>query len=63
MLAPKIFLDSNLALARERVIARHVRGGCTVEQATAKYESNDRINAEIVLSTRVNADIHICEEE
>ena len=53
---PKLFLICEPAQARARVIARHIRGGCTPEQAAAKFESNDRLNTAAALLTAANAD-------
>jgi len=55
-LDPKLLLASEPALARERVIARHIRGGCTPGEADAKYANNDRLNAEIVQAAAGRAD-------
>jgi putative kinase len=55
----KCFLLADLDEARRRVLARHVRGGSTQEQAEAKYEANDRLNTEAVLATRCQADVVI----
>ena len=46
----KLFLECDRALARRRVIDRHVRGGLNQEQAEQKYESNDRFNTDIVMA-------------
>lgn len=56
MLMPTLFLASEQTLARERVIARHIRGGCTPTQADAKYACNDQLNAKIVQATAGQAD-------
>lgn len=55
-LSPKLFLDCAPDVARERVIARHIRGGLTVDQAADKFERNDELNTETVRSTAINAD-------
>jgi pantothenate kinase len=55
-LRPKLFLDWDPADARERVIARHVRGGAAPEEAARKYECNDRLNTTTVLATSSQAD-------
>jgi len=59
LLDPRLFLVSASALARERVVARHIRGGCTPSEADAKYANNDRINAEIVQAAVGRADFVI----
>ena len=55
-LRPRLFLDVDLPAARERVIARHMRGGSSAEEAVARFEGNDRLNTEAVLATRSRAD-------
>lgn len=55
-LSPKLFLICEPAQARERVIARHIRGGCTPEQAAAKFDSNDHLNTAVALATAASAD-------
>jgi pantothenate kinase len=52
----RIFVVATLDEARERVIARHIRGGLRPEAAVAKYESNDRPNSELVAPTLQSAD-------
>lgn len=59
LLDVKCYLESDLSEARERVLARHVRGGLSHEQALAKFEVNDRFNTEAVLATRGHADVMI----
>lgn len=58
-LAPKLFLDCDPDEARARVLARHVRGGCTRGQAERKWEANDRLNTQTVLRTAPSADCRI----
>lgn len=53
---PKFFLHCEPKVARQRVIDRHVRGGLTAEEASRKYESNDRLNTVAVLDTAARAD-------
>lgn len=53
---PKLFIACDAAAARERVIARHIRGGLAAGQAERKYEANDRLNTAAVLATAGNAD-------
>lgn len=51
------YLDTPFDLAMERLILRHrTAWGLTREAAEARVAANDRLNAEIVLSTRVRAD-------
>lgn len=59
LLSPKLLLECDPDIARERIISRHIRGGLTPEQASAKYESNDRINTAAVLATADRADVQI----
>ncbi|MBN1341368.1 MAG: hypothetical protein JXQ73_01745 [Phycisphaerae bacterium] len=51
-----LWLDIDPSACREGVIARHMAGGMPADQASAKYEENDRPNTEIVLATRHCAD-------
>ncbi|HOA75602.1 MAG TPA: hypothetical protein PL151_12070 [Phycisphaerae bacterium] len=55
-LQPKLFLEHDPADARQRVIARHVRGGLSPDEAARKFELNDRLNTDVVLATAGNAD-------
>ncbi len=59
LLQPKLFLEWEATSARDRVVARHVLGGSTPEEAERKYERNDRLNTEIVLQTADHADYAI----
>jgi pantothenate kinase len=56
-----LFLDADLALCREAVIRRHVIGGASRAEAERKYESNDRLNADVVLASKRFADavVHV----
>ncbi|MBI4580081.1 MAG: hypothetical protein HY718_10295 [Planctomycetes bacterium] len=54
-LRPRLFLECDVAAARDRVVARHVRGGLSPDQAAAKYEANDRLNAIAAAATAANA--------
>ncbi len=56
---PKFFLEANPALARERIIERHVRGGASPEQADEKFETNDLLNIDAARETATNADVII----
>jgi pantothenate kinase len=53
----RIFLDLPAGLNREPMIARHMRGGRTREDAERHYERSDRRNTELVAATRDEADI------
>lgn len=50
------YLDVGIELCMQRVRERHIRGGCTVEQAEKKITQNDRLNAEAIAATRLRAD-------
>jgi len=52
----KMFLESDPDIAREQTIARHGRGGLTPDEAVAKYEINDRLNADLIRATARHAD-------
>jgi len=56
LLRPRLFLECDPAVARDRVIARHARGGASPDQAARKFEANDRLNTQSVLATTGNAD-------
>ncbi|HSW44975.1 MAG TPA: nucleoside triphosphate hydrolase [Phycisphaerae bacterium] len=56
LLSPKCLLGCDPAEARRRVIDRHIRGGCTAEEAEHKCEHNDRLNAQIVMGQSDRAD-------
>ena len=43
-------------VARQGVIDRHIRGGCTPAEAQRKYDRNDGLNANIVLRHVARAD-------
>lgn len=57
--ALRLFLESDRAMARRRVIERHVRGGSSLEEAERKYDGNDRLNTDIVLASAGLADVRI----
>ena len=50
LLAPRFLLTCDPASARQRVIDRHIRGGCTPADAERKYNENDGLNTATVLS-------------
>jgi pantothenate kinase len=50
------YLDVPLETCMTRVLERHIRGGLAPEEAAKKIETNDRLNAAIVESTRPRAD-------
>ncbi len=53
----KVFVQTADDSARERVIARHVRGGMKPEDAAAKYAHNDTPNAAMVARAKPYADV------
>ncbi len=59
LLKPKLFLEEASAVARERIVQRHVRGGASIEQALEKCRSNDLLNMSIVRRAAFNADFVI----
>lgn len=59
LLGPRLYLECDPAAARDRVIARHVRGGMSPDDAARKFDENDRLNIDVVLATADNADHRI----
>lgn len=59
ILTPKLFIEADPNLACERVIERHIRGGLAPADALHKYETNDRLNTDLVLATAANANYTI----
>lgn len=57
LLKPRIYLDGDAALARERIISRHMRGGIDRAAAERKYEINDSPNTIAVSASMVRADL------
>lgn len=55
----RLFLDCDPAVARDRIIARHERGGLSPAEATRKFGTNDQPNTQTVLATRDQADMLI----
>ena len=55
-LHPRLMLVADPAVARQRVIARHIRGGMNPAQAEDKFMCNDRFNTDVVQGTAVHAD-------
>ena len=55
LLHPKLYLDAEPKIARDRVLARHIRGGISPEEAQHKYAINDRLNAQMVHATKAHA--------
>jgi pantothenate kinase len=58
-LSPKWFLECGPTIARARVVGRHIRGGLSPDQASAKYEVNDGPNTMTVLATADRAERRI----
>lgn len=59
LLKPRLFLEADPAVARERIMDRHIRGGASPEQAREKFETNDRLNIAVAAETAANADFII----
>lgn len=59
LLKPRFFLEANPAVAHERIIERHIRGGASLEQADEKFETNDLLNIDAARETAANADVII----
>ncbi len=59
MLRPKLFIQCDPVVARDRMIDRHVRGGATHAEAVSKYESNDQLNTQLILDASSYADYHV----
>lgn len=56
LLDVRLYLECAPAAARERMIARHIRGGAAEVEALRKYAENDRPNARIIAATAHRAD-------
>jgi len=54
------YLDTSAEQAKQWVIARHVRGGRSEEDAAAHYERNDWPNTQLVMQSRERADRIVC---
>ncbi len=54
-----LWLEIDPDACREGIVARHVAGGMSADRARAKYEENDRPNAELALAGRARADWRI----
>ncbi|MGQ9648998.1 MAG: hypothetical protein ACUVXJ_02720, partial [Phycisphaerae bacterium] len=59
LLKPKLFLEADPAVARERIIQRHIRGGASPEQAREKFETNDLLNIATAEETAAGADFMV----
>jgi pantothenate kinase len=58
-----LYLHKDAPVCERVIIARHVRGGLSEEQARAKVTTNDRPNAAIVEATRHRADVMLYADE
>ncbi len=56
----RVFLDLPAGANRERLIARHMRGGRSREDAVAHLERTDLPNTALVAATRCEADVVVC---
>lgn len=56
MLDEAWYIDINLEESLVRTKARHIRGGCTDEQAQRKIDENDSPNARLIAPSRQHAD-------
>ncbi|HUT33689.1 MAG TPA: hypothetical protein VNE39_09430 [Planctomycetota bacterium] len=59
----RVFLDLPPGANRERMIARHVRGGRSREDAIAHFERTDGPNTALVAATRGEADVVVSLDE
>lgn len=50
-----IFVEADKEKVREGVLARHVRGGRTPEDASSYYEKNEAKNFDIIMKTKIRA--------
>ena len=57
-----IFLRAEKALLRERLVKRQQESGKSPEDARAFVENSDLVNARLVLSKALKADIELCSE-
>jgi len=58
------WLQTPLEIAKRRLIARRIHGGCSRQQAQTLYEGNDALNARLVRDESVAADLIVrsCDE-
>lgn len=59
MLTPRLFIQCDPIVARNRMIDRHIRGGIPQADAIRKYESNDQINTRLILDASSYADYQV----
>ncbi|CAK8543526.1 unnamed protein product [Lathyrus sativus] len=55
----KWFVDIDIDKAMQRVLKRHISTGKTRDIAEQRIENNDRLNAELIMKSKKNADIII----
>ncbi|RYR51390.1 hypothetical protein Ahy_A06g026399 isoform E [Arachis hypogaea] len=53
------FIDIDLDKAMQRVLKRHISTGKPPDIAKQRIENNDRLNAELIMKSKKNADIII----
>jgi pantothenate kinase len=58
-IGPRFYLACDPEVAKDRVIARHVRGGCSLDQARDRIDRNDEHNMRFVLATASHAEYEI----
>jgi len=56
VLATCWFLETPMALAHERIVGRHVRGGRSLEDAERHYQRSDLANTRLVIACQRKAD-------
>jgi len=55
----KWFIDIDINKAMQRVLKRHISTGKPPDIAKQRIENNDRLNAELIMKSKKNADIII----
>lgn len=55
----KWFIDIDIDKAMQRVLKRHISTGKPADIAMQRVENNDRLNAELIMKSKKNADIII----
>ncbi|MCI01672.1 phosphoribulokinase/uridine kinase family protein, partial [Trifolium medium] len=53
------FIDIDIDKAMQRVLKRHISTGKPADIAKQRVENNDRLNAELIMKSKKNADIII----
>ncbi len=54
-----IFISSKAEFLKKRLVDRKIRGGLTLEEATAFYENSDGINIKDVLENQIEVDVKL----